>query len=1084
MVTKQVTSSLVLTGGLDQVQAARRLAVAMLVDLPLEVVAAAELVVSELVTNALLHGGGQVAVRLAIDPETRLRVEVEDAGHRLPVTARDSTEAMTGRGLALVSQLAQAWGVEPSAAGKVVWAELALSGVQNGHRVDPEMDVEALLASWADDDVVSYRVELGSVPTRLLLDAKEHVDNLVRELTFARAAFDGHEVPAHLLELTSSVVAGFVEARSSIKQQAIAAAQRGLSETHLVLDLPASAADAGEAYLRGLDEADRYARAARLLTLETPPVHRVFRHWYVQSLVDQLRTLAAGAPPPALLTFPERLAEEVTALSHLRRSAERTRGLHEVSAALATALTPEEVARVVVAEGVRVLGAGAAVLAVRDESGLIPIASLGYEDRALDMLRTAGLTDNAPAVLVHGTGEPLWIDSTEVLRREFPGLASYLASYEPGTVALCAVPVGVGHRLGVLLFTFRQPQLFDEDEQRFVLALADHVAVALERSDLFVAERTARRDAEALAERLDVLARVTRDLTGARDVDEAVRIVTTNASQQLGALTTRIYLLTDAGMLRSIGTVGGDAALARAHEEFPVDASLPGGDALRTGRPVVVSSLAELAERYPSLARIYPTERTLLVAPLVIRDHQLGVLSMTFDRSSTISTQSQVAFVTALADTTAQALERALAASQAAAAGEKLAFLADASVALASSLDVSETLSTVARLVVPRLADWCLIHLVQDDGLALIEVANVDPDKVAWAREAAERYPPDPNAPVGVAHVVRTGSSELYPQVPVEQLSKVARDEGHLALLRDLGMSSAMVVPLSGRHGSYGAITLLQSDSGRQYDDSDLELGKDLAHRVALAVEHATVFAEQQHRLAAVSRVAEAAQRAILAEPPAELGPVTLAARYVSAAAEARIGGDMYEVVERPGAVRLLIGDVRGKGLEAVRKATVVLGEFRSAATDVDDLVQVAAQIDRRLRTHLDAEDFVTALIAEIDDDGRCTLASCGHPPALLVSGGVVSSMEVEPSLPLGLGAVPSLRTIQLQPGDRVLLYTDGLTEARDPEGRFVQLDRLVEPLSLSDVQSALGGLLHELRSATGQSLGDDLALLLAEYRG
>lgn len=457
---------------------------------------------------------------------------------------------------------------------------------------------------------------------------------------------------------------------------------------------------------------------------------------------------------------------------------------------------------------------------------------------------------------------------------------------------------------------------------------------------------------------------------------------------------------------------------------------------------------------------------------------------MTFDDASTISTQTQVAFVTALADTTAQALERALAAGQAAAAGEKLAFLADASVALASSLDVSETLSTVARLVVPRLADWCLIHLVQDDGLALIEVANVDPVKVAWARENSRLYPPAPDAAVGVAHVVRTGTSELYPEVPLEKLAQVARDEGHLALLRDLGMSSAMVVPLTGRRGSYGAITLLQTDSGRRYDESDLELGKDLAHRVALAVENATAFAEQQLRLAAVSRVAEAAQRAILAEPPGELGPVRLAARYVSAAAEARIGGDMYEVVERPGAVRLLIGDVRGKGLEAVRKATVVLGEFRSAAADVDDLVEVAAQIDRRLRTHLDVEDFVTALIAEIDDDGRCTLASCGHPPALLASGGVVTSLDVESSLPLGLGAAPALRTVQLKPGDRVLLYTDGLIEARDPDGGFVPLNRLVEPLSRKNVQSALGGLLQELRSATGQSLGDDLALLLAEYRG
>lgn len=1062
-------SSQLRDGDLGQVSVARRLVSELqrehAGEISDEIAYDAEVVVSELVTNALLHGSAPVAVVVEVTSDHTLRVAVEDAGRALPVMPRDSTEAMTGRGLGLVASLARTWGVDPAGTGKVVWAELDLAGSATAGRTAPDMDLDALLGAWDDDEAQSerrYTVRLGSVPTRLLLSAKEHVDNLVRELTFARASFREDDMPAHLTELTSSVVAGFAEARSSIKRQAIAAAEAGELETQLVLQLPASAVEAGQAYLVGLDEADRYARAARLLTLETPPTHRVFRRWYVESLVEQLRALAAGEPAAPAQTFPERLGEELTALSGLTSVAERIGSLHEISAALSALLPPQQVAQVVVREGTRVLGAytGGIALGVGEEG------------------------DTAPVALVHRTGEPVWIDSQETLRSQYPDLVQYLSTYEPTTVATCAVPVVAGHRLGVLSFSFDKTTLFDNDQRRFVLALADQAAVALERSELYEAERQARADAEDLAERLDLLTRVTADLTGARDVEEVVRIVTLRATEELGAHTARVYLLEEDGMLRSVGQVGGDAQLASQYEQFPVDADLPGGVALRTGVPLLLQGLGELAERFPVLAGVYATERTLLVLPLTIRDHRLGVLSLTFPGRDSLARPARQAFLATLADTLAQALERAMAASQAAAAGAKLAFLAEASGALSISLDISTALSEVARLAVPRLADWCVVHLLQDDGIVLVEMAHSDPARIAWAKETSRLYPSSNADSSGVARVISSGRSELHRTIPEQVLADAATDDAHLAMLRDLGMSSVVIAPLTGRNGTYGALTLLYTDSGRRYDAADLELAEDLARRVALAVETATAFAQQQVRLAAVSRVAEAAQRAILAEPPEEIGPVRLAARYVSATAEARIGGDLYEVVRRDGAVRLLIGDVRGKGLDAVRKATVVLGEFRSAAADDDDLVDVTAQLDRRLRSHLDAEDFVTALVVEIADDGRCTLASCGHPPAMLVSGGVVTPIDVEPSLPLGLGAVPTLRTLSLAPGDRVLLYTDGLVEARGPDRQFLDLNPLLAMLSGGDVPSALDRLLLGLRAATGQALGDDLALLLAEYSG
>ena len=875
----------------------------------------AELVVAELVTNAVLHGLPPVRLRVQHAGDV-VRVEVHDTGRQRPVAMRGGVDAMTGRGLALVGSLSREWGVTPTSdGGKVVWAEVPeTTDERPGAGPFDATDVDAFLESWADldDGDEVYALSLGSVPTDLLLEAKAHIDNLVREFTLAAAASDqgnpDDQLSHDLAELVQTVVHGFAEARFQIKQQALAAAARDEPSTELRLSLPAAAADAGERYLAALDEADRYARGARLLTLETPPVHRVFREWYVRALVEQLRCVSSGAAPPKVATFPQRLAAEVATLAPLR----------EVS------------------------------------------------------------------------------------------------------------------------------------------------------------------------QRLQLLQQVTAELTGAQTTEDIVATVCGRAYDVLGALSARVYLLEE-GVLRSAATAGKDRSLAENYEEFPADADLPGGVALRTGKPVVIRSLAELANRFPPLAAIYPAkseDRTLLVAPLLAGDRALGVLSLTFHGRGVVDEQTQQAFLTTLADVTAQALERASASASAASASERLAFLAEASVLLSSSLDYRAVLEAVAGLIVPRLADWCAIQLVEDEALNTVALTHVDPEKVAWAQQVSARYPNDMNAPTGAPNVIRTGRSELYPFIPPELIEAGAVDDEHLELLRQFGLSSGLVVPLVGRSGIIGAVTLIYAESGRRYDESDVAFAEDVARRAALAVETAHAFHEQSGRLATVTRVAEAAQHAILATLPSRLGSVALSARYVSATAEALVGGDLYEVVQRDGAVRLLVGDVRGKGLEAVRMATVVLGEFRAAAADLDDLVEVAVQIDRRLRRYLGDEDFVTALLAEITDEGELTLVNCGHPQALVACGGRVEQIPTPASLPLGLGATPHPVTGTLREGDRLLLYTDGVIEARDAERQFVDLRTVVGPLTGGDLDEVLDRVLVSLRRSVGAALGDDLALVVAEYRG
>jgi serine phosphatase RsbU (regulator of sigma subunit) len=445
------------------------------------------LVASELAANAMLHAGGITAAAV-VETGEGVRIEVHDRTRVPPLMARQSVEAMTGRGLRLVAAISSAWGAEPTDEGKMVWADLSAA-----YRSQPAT-ADDVLELWDDDDadwfqapqpVARYRVSLGDVPTSLLLSAKAHVDNLVREFTLAargaQAGVSG-DIPPHLATLIETVVNRFSEARQSIKRQAVAAANEGLLRVHLELHLPASAADAGEDYLRALDEADSYSHAARLLTLESPPQHRLFRRWYVGELVAQLRAADAGLVPPPPQRFEDRLLMEFDVVATAQAAAERAARLYELSAALSRAAGQEAVAAAVLEQGVAALGASAGgVLLATDRDRLSVPGTIGYEEHLVDRLWDESPDAELPAAVALRTGEPVWIESREERDRRFPELISL----ERSTVSTCAVPLVVGdRRLGALRFSFPRPRLFDEDERRFVLALAAQTAQALDRAQL------------------------------------------------------------------------------------------------------------------------------------------------------------------------------------------------------------------------------------------------------------------------------------------------------------------------------------------------------------------------------------------------------------------------------------------------------------------------------------------------------------------------------------------------------------------------------------------------------------------------
>ncbi|MET7981970.1 MULTISPECIES: PP2C family protein-serine/threonine phosphatase [unclassified Streptomyces] len=237
--------------------------------------------------------------------------------------------------------------------------------------------------------------------------------------------------------------------------------------------------------------------------------------------------------------------------------------------------------------------------------------------------------------------------------------------------------------------------------------------------------------------------------------------------------------------------------------------------------------------------------------------------------------------------------------------------------------------------------------------------------------------------------------------------------------------------------------------------------------------------------LAAVRSVAEAAQQALLAPIPSNVGPFQVAVRYSAAAAEARIGGDLYALVPTPYGVRMIIGDVRGKGLPAVGTAALVLGVFREAAYDEPDLLAVVARIERSLARNLGHDDFVTAVVAGYPEPGRLEVVNCGHAPPLHVraSGSVVSVDPVDPAPPLGLRALtgesPSLQVLPLEDGDQLLLYTDGVTEARDHGREFYALAEGLARHVSDEPAATLDALDAELQAHVGGRLHDDAALLL-----
>ncbi|GHG11927.1 PP2C family protein-serine/threonine phosphatase [Streptomyces zaomyceticus] len=247
-----------------------------------------------------------------------------------------------------------------------------------------------------------------------------------------------------------------------------------------------------------------------------------------------------------------------------------------------------------------------------------------------------------------------------------------------------------------------------------------------------------------------------------------------------------------------------------------------------------------------------------------------------------------------------------------------------------------------------------------------------------------------------------------------------------------------------------------------------------------------------ERRLVDVQEVARTLEDVLFVPLPSEIGPVRLGASYLSASRATRVGGDLYEAMPSPHGVRLVIADVQGKGLQTVRCAAVVLAAFREAGHELEDLTELGLRIEAALDRRTDGQRFVTGILAQISPAGHLLMLNHGHPPPLLLTrDGRISSVEADETVPpFGLSALAapvqdSVTRLTLHAGDRLLFYTDGLSEARNSEGQFYPVSERAGPLlKQGSPQEALSRIRTDVADFTNAPSEDDSALLLVEFTG
>ena len=408
---------------------------------------------------------------------------------------------------------------------------------------------------------------------------------------------------------------------------------------------------------------------------------------------------------------------------------------------------------------------------------------------------------------------------------------------DEGIRALAFVPVAyAGRLLGKYMLYFDEPRDLGDDELALASAIADQIAVSVEQHRIAAELRTSH-------EQLEIMFRGVGEGITVQRPDGSLAYANDAAARSLGFSSPEELLATPPRAIVDRFEILGEDGVPFPPERFPGRLVLLGAD--------------EAEEVFRYRRRDTGEEHWSSVKATSIKDAEGEVLyAVNLFRDVTTLRRRE----------------------------EWQRFLADAGEILNASLDSDTTARELADLVVPQLADWCSVHVHDEEGVVRqVALAHADPARVSWARELQERYPPDPDSETGVPSVIRSGRSELYEQIPQDMLEAAAVDETHLDLLRRLELRSAMVVPLSARGRTFGALTFVAAESGRRYGPDDLAQAEDVARRAALAIDNARLHhtAQQARRDAELAASVSARLHAITASlaraaTPREVGRVAV----------------------------------------------------------------------------------------------------------------------------------------------------------------------------------------------------------------
>jgi PAS domain S-box-containing protein len=354
---------------------------------------------------------------------------------------------------------------------------------------------------------------------------------------------------------------------------------------------------------------------------------------------------------------------------------------------------------------------------------------------------------------------------------------------------------------------------------------------------------------------------------------------------------------------------------------------------------------------------------------------------------------------------------------------------------LASSIDYRETLKAVVELAVPEFADWCSVNVPDSKGLVeRVAIAHTDPARIAFAQGLRARYPVRLDDGSPLSEVIRTGQPLLVAELPPEKPGGEGARGKDLRLIRGAGMGSGIAAPMTAGAKVVGVLVFVNETGSRRFDEDDLAIAMEIARRAGLAVENARLAGEH-------AEVARVLQRGLL---PAELPSVRgfeLATMYRPAGEVNEVGGDFYDAFEIDGGWMVAMGDVTGRGAAAASLTGLARYTIRAAGKLSGDPFLAASLVDESLKRGSElllCSAVILVLPDEVDEPARIPVLVAGHPPPLRLRAGAVDPVGHTGPL-LGAPGQPrwEVATVELAEGDQLVLYTDGVTEARGKHDRF-----------------------------------------------